>query len=142
MAADHHVDARHGLGQAHVVALGVAPVLAFLQAAVAESDDHIHLLGFAENLHHFPGSLDVVGERHRTAIGVDDGLLADHPEEAEAHAAALDHEVAADNPILGKALESGQRWVAAGEAGIRGEHRRNAAGFAATPMDLPRPSGP
>ena len=49
VAADDHVDPRHGLGQAHVVAVAEAPVLAFLHAAVTESDHHIHLLRLAEN---------------------------------------------------------------------------------------------
>ena len=65
VAADDHVDARHGHGQAHVLAVGEASVLAFLHAAVAERDDHIHLLRLAEKRHHLPGGLDGIGERHR-----------------------------------------------------------------------------
>ena len=56
-------------------------------------------------------------------------LFAEHPEDAEANAAAFDHEVAADHPVLGQALEVGQRGVVPRETGIRGEHRRNPAGF-------------
>ena len=111
VAADHHVDARHGLGQVHVFALGESPVFPFLHAAVAETDDHIHLFRLAENLHHLPGGLDGVGERSRTATGVDGGLLAEQPKDAEANAPALDHEMAADHPLLGQALEVGQRRV-------------------------------
>ena len=70
VAADHDVDARHGLGQAHVVAVAVTPVLSFLDAAVAEADDHIDLLRLAQNLHRLPGGLDGVGERnaHRRLV--------------------------------------------------------------------------
>ena len=106
------------------------PSLPFLHAAVAESDDHIHLLRLAENLHHLPGGLDGVGERRRAATGVEHGLLAEHPEDAEANAAALDHEVAADHALPWPG--AGDRPALASssaEAGIRGEHRRNPAGL-------------
>ena len=142
VAADHHVDARHVLGQTHVLAVGVAPVLAFLQAAVAERDDHIHLLRLAQDLHHLPGGLGGIGEGRGAAAGVDHGLLAEHPEDAEADAAALDHEVAADHALLGQALEIGQRGVAPGETGIRGEHRRNPAGLDGGADGLAQAVGP
>ena len=57
------------------------------------------------------------------------GFFAEHSEDAEANAAAFDHEVAADHPLLGQALEIGQRGVVLCEVGVRGEHRRNVAGF-------------
>ena len=142
VAADHHVDARHGLGQAHVVAVGEAPILPFLHAAVAEADDHVHLLRLAENLHHLLGGLDGIGERSRTAGGVDDGLFAEHPEDAEADAAALDHEVAADHPILGQTLEIGQRRVVLRKLVFEATIGGTRPALAATPIDLPRPSGP
>ena len=143
VAADHHVDARHGLGQAHVVAVGEAPVLSFLHAAVAETDDHIHLLRLAEDLHHLLGGLDGVGERNSArAVGVEAGLFAEHPEDAEADAAALDHEVAADHPILGQALEIGQRCVVPRKLVFEATTAGTRPALAATPMDLPRPSGP
>jgi len=44
---------------------------------------------------------------------------AEHTEEAEAQAAAFDHEVAADQPVLGQLLETGQRRVACREIGVR-----------------------
>jgi hypothetical protein len=52
-------------------------------------------------------------------------FLAEQPEDAKAHAAALDYEIAADHPVLGQLLETGQRWVIACEVGIRCDHRRN-----------------
>ena len=111
VGADDHVDARHGLGQAHVLAVGEASVLAFLHAAVAERDDHVHLLRLAEELHHLPGGLDGIGELHRAgAAGIELRFFAEQSEDAKAHAAALDHDVAADHAILGQTLETGQRW--------------------------------
>jgi hypothetical protein len=101
VAADHHVDARHVPGQAHVLALGIAPVLAFFQAAMAQRNDHIHFLGLAQDLHHLPGRLGGIGEGRRSATGIDHGLLAAAPEDAEAQAAAFDHHVATDHPGLG-----------------------------------------
>lgn len=130
VAADHHVDTWHGAGQAQVVAIGVAPVLPFLQATVAQRDHHIHLLRLAQNLDHLLGRLDGVGKRHCTAAGVEGGLFAEHPEQTEAQTAAFDHQVAADHPVLGQALEVGQAGVAPGETGIRGNHRRSPAGGA------------
>ena len=61
--------------------------------------------------------------------GVDDGLFAEHPKDAEANAPTLDHEVAADHPILGKTLEIGERGVVPREIGVRRDHRRNTASF-------------
>jgi hypothetical protein len=130
VAADHHVDARHGLGQAHVVAIAVAAVLVLLHAAVAERDDHMHLLRLAEDLHHLPGGLDGLGERHGTrAARVVLRLLAEQTDETEADTATVDHEMAADRPGLGKALEIGQRCVGRREVRIRGEHRRSLTGL-------------
>ena len=111
VGADHHVDARHGLGQADILAVREASVLAFLHTAVAERDDHIRLLRLAEDFHHLPRGLDGIGELNRAgAAGIELGFFAEQPEDAEAHAAALDYEIAADQPILGQALETGQRW--------------------------------
>ena len=62
VAADHHVDARHRLGYAHVIAVGEAPILAPFHSAVAEADDHVHFLGLAQNRHHLLGGLDGVGK--------------------------------------------------------------------------------
>ena len=62
-------------------------------------------------------------------VGVELGLLAEHPEEAEADAAALDHEVAADHPILGQALEIGQRRVVPAKLVFEASTARNPAGF-------------
>ena len=43
------------------------------------------------------------------------------------HAAALDDQVAADQPVLGQRLQAGQGRVGAGEVGVRGDHRRHAS---------------
>ena len=40
--------------EAHVVAVGVTPVGAFLQAAMAEGDDHVDLFRFTQNRNHLP----------------------------------------------------------------------------------------
>ncbi len=53
------------------------------------------------------GSANFTAPRQRRRSG----FFAEHPEEAEAQAAALDHEVAADHPSLGQSLEVGQRGV-------------------------------
>ena len=130
VGADDHVDARHGLGQAHVLAVGEASVLAFFHTAVAERDDHIHLLRLAEELHHLPGGLDGIGELNRAgAVGIELGFFAEQPDDAKANTAALDHDVAANHPILGQALETGQCCVIRREVGIRCDHRRNMAGL-------------
>ena len=90
----------------------------------------VHLLRLAEDLHHLAGGLDGIGELNRAgATGIELGFLAEQPEDAKAHAAALDHEVAADHPILGQLLQAGQRWVAAREIGIRCDHRRDVTGL-------------
>ena len=67
------------LGQAHVLALAEAPVLAFLHAAMAERDDHVDLLRLAQHLHHLLGGLDRVGERRGAAAGVDMASLPSTP---------------------------------------------------------------
>src|SRR5580698_1200615 len=109
VAANDHVDAGHGLSHTHVIAAGEFPVLSSRYAAMAKANNHIHLLFLVENVHDILGGLDGVGERSCTALGVDCGLFAEYPEDPEAHTAALDHEIAADHPILGQTLEIGQR---------------------------------
>ena len=143
VAADHHVDARHGLGQAHVVAVGVAPVLAFLHAAVAERDDHIHLLRLAEDLHHLLGGLDGVGERHRTgAAGVEWASLPSTPKMPKRMPPRSITRWRRITPSLAR------RWRSASVASFAAKlvFEASTAGtrpaLAATPMDLPRPSGP
>ena len=82
------------------------------------------------SFHHLPGGLDGIGELNRAgAVGIELRFFAEQPEDAKAHAAALDHEVAADHPILGQALETGQCRVIRREVGIRCDHRRNPAGL-------------
>jgi hypothetical protein len=131
VTADHHVDSGRPSGQARIVAVAKTPVLTFLQTAVAETDDHIDLLRLAEDCYHLLGGLDGVGERNSTsASGVELGLFAEQAEEAEADAAALDHQMAAGHPLLGQVLEIGQGRVGPREVGIRGEQRRNPAGVA------------
>ena len=128
VGADDHVDAGHRRGQPHVLAAREAPVLVLLQPAMAERDDHVHLLRLAQQRHHLARGLDRIGELHRAgAAGIELRLLAEQPEDAEAYAAALDHEVAAHHAILGQALEPGQRRVVGREIGIRRDHRRNAS---------------
>ena len=79
VGADDHVNARHGLGQLHVLAVDEASVRAFRHAAVAERDDDIHLLRLAENLHHLLGGLDGIGELRRGgAAGIELGFFAEH----------------------------------------------------------------
>ena len=143
VTADDDVDAGHGFGEAHVVAIAVAPVLAFLHAAVAQGDDHVHLLGFAQKLHRLPGGLDGVGELQGGSHCVELGFLAEHPEDAEADATAFDHEVATDRPLLGEALQVGQRRRRFLEKSVF-EASTAGARFAltATLMALPRPSAP
>jgi hypothetical protein len=119
VAADDHVDARHGLGQAHVIAVGEAPVLSFLHTTVAETDDHIDILRLAEDLHHLLRGLDGVGERNSArAIGVKGSLFAEHPKDAEANATAFDHDVAADHSIPGQVLEIGKRGIVLRKVGV------------------------
>ena len=62
------------------------------------------------------------------AVVIEDCFFAEQPEDAEADAAALDHEVSADHPILGQA--AGDRPAlhhVPSEVGVRGDYRRNAA---------------
>src|SRR5580704_16880172 len=111
MAADHDIDARHFLGHAHIVARAEMTVLPSFHAAVAETDNHIHLLRLAHKRDHLFGGFNEVGEHYRTrAGGVNDGLFADHPENTEANAAAHYHNMTAEHPILDLAQEIGQRW--------------------------------
>jgi len=71
VGADNHVDARYGLGQAHVIAVGEESVLSFLHTAVAKRDDHVRLLRLAKDFHHLSCGLDGIGELNRSgAVGI------------------------------------------------------------------------
>ncbi len=129
VAANDDVDAGHGLSHTHVIAAGEFPVLSSRYAAVAKANNHIHLLFLVENVHHVLGGLDGVGERSCAALGIDSGLFAEHPEDAEAQTAALDHLMAADHPILRQTLEIRQRCVFRIEVGVRSDYRRNMSSF-------------
>ena len=123
MGADDHIDAGHGRGYANILAVRETTVLAFFHAAMAERDDHVHLLSLAEHLHHFAGGLDGIGELGRAgATGIELRFLAEQSEDAKAHAAALDHDVAADHSVLGQLLEASQRRIAGAEIGVRCDH--------------------
>ena len=112
VATNHYVNTRHRFGQAHVVTVSVASVLPFLHATMAESDDHIHLLRLAQDLHHLFGGFDGVVEGGGSGTaGIELGLLAKHPEESKADTAALDYKVSADHSFLAQALQVGQRRV-------------------------------
>src|SRR4051794_4481322 len=55
MSTDHHVDAGHGLGKAHVVTIRVLAIMSALESAVAEADDKVDVLGFAKRLRYLFG---------------------------------------------------------------------------------------
>ena len=128
VAADDDVDARHLLRQGHIASGRVGAVRVLEQAAVAKGDDHVDLLGLAQELDHLLAGLDGVREGDRAgAGGVEDGLLAHEPEETEAQAAALDHGVPANGLVAGEGLQAGERGIAAAEVGVRGDYRGDAA---------------
>ena len=74
--------------------------------------------------------LDRIGELHRAcATSIELRLLAEQAENAKPHAAALDHQIAANHAILGELLETCQRWIVARKVAVRCDHRRNVAGL-------------
>ena len=110
---------------------------------MAETNDHVHLLGLTQNPNHLLGGFDGVRERNRArSTCVKHGLFAKHPEDAEANTAALNHQVAADDPVLCQVLELGQGWVVSAEVGIRGDYGRNPAGFCGRADGLAQAVGP
>ena len=91
VAADDNVDARHGLGQAHVLAVGVASVFSFLMppwlSAMTTSAFSVSRRTFTISFAVSMGSENLTARR----LGVELRLFAEQPEDAEADAAALDH---------------------------------------------------
>jgi len=63
-------------------------------------------------------------------------------DEAEAQAAPLDHEMVADNALLGQTLQAREQGMGPAEVRVGGEHRRHPARLRGHADGLPRPSGP